>query len=113
MDLVFGYLSNANISNQSVSFAIRPHRYEQDFYIDQFKMTAVNLVFWLSGQRKHIKPKSYLSPFARTATYRISILAKLQTWQATSVANPERASSSVRLHCYVKDCYIGHSGITR
>jgi hypothetical protein len=34
---------------RSVSFAICPHRYEQDFYIGLFTMTAMYLVFVYLG----------------------------------------------------------------
>jgi hypothetical protein len=34
---------------KSVSFAIWPHRCVQDFYIGQFKMTAMDLVFGFLG----------------------------------------------------------------
>jgi hypothetical protein len=59
---------------RSVSFAIRPHRYEQDFYIGLFTMTAMYLVFGYLGNCKPIKPKADLSQFACTATYRVFIL---------------------------------------
>jgi hypothetical protein len=61
-----------------VSFSVRPHRYEQDFYIGQFRITAMGLVFDCLGNCKPGKPKVHLSQYGRTAMYRISILACLR-----------------------------------
>jgi hypothetical protein len=50
MDLASGRLGNIRQA-KSVTCSVRPHRYVQDFYIDQFRVTAMDFVFGCLGNQ--------------------------------------------------------------
>jgi hypothetical protein len=50
MGLVFGYLGNLKPGKPKGVNSDLQHRYVQDFYIGQFRMTAMDFSGWTSGQ---------------------------------------------------------------